>query len=110
MNNHVNKSRAAAAAAAAKAEAASKVAESATKAVQFITQRREALVTSIIYNAVASKGCPKSEEAINGLANDAVDLADAVIRRLYGNQGRDEIGKMAQECFGAPEMTNKDGK
>lgn len=99
MNNHINKARAVAAAAAAKAS----VADEASKAVNFVVTRREQLASSIIFNAVAKNGCPTTEKGINALAQDAVALADATIRELYGKAGRDAAGALAVECFGQKE-------
>lgn len=79
------------------------VADEASKAVNFVVTRREQLASSIIFNAVAKNGCPTTEEGINALAQDAVALADATIRELYGRAGREAAGNLAIECFGQKE-------
>lgn len=99
MNNHINKARAVAAAAAAKAS----VVDEASKAVNFVVTRREQLASSIIFNAVAKDGVPSVKKDRLALAKNAVELADATIRELYGKAGRDAAGALAVECFGQKE-------
>lgn len=79
------------------------LADNTSRAVSFVVTRREQLASSIIFNAVAKNGCPATEEGINGLAQDAVALADATIRELYGRSGRERAGALAIECFGQNE-------
>ncbi len=79
------------------------VADDASKAVNFVVTRREQLASSIIFNAVAKNGVPADEIDIIALAKDAVALADATIRELYGRAGREAAGNLAIECFGQTE-------
>lgn len=103
MNNHVNKSKAAAAEAAAKAATH----EAAAKAASFITSRRENIACSILYNEVAHRGCPHDADEITDLAKDCVVLADNLIKELYGKEGKEAAIELATICFGTQEKPSE---
>lgn len=89
-------------AAAAQRDAANKVENTAAKAINFITQRREQLASSILFNAIAKDGLPKSCKGRTSLAYRCVDLADETLRAMYDEDGRQSAADLAKALFDTP--------